>query len=796
MSKSATKMQWALRSLAGIFGTALLIYLIRRVGYERIAENIATVGWGLALVIALSGVSHVVKTLAWRITLTGSVGRISLLRMFKLRVASEAVGQVGVLGYVFGEGLRISAYDPSIPIDSRISSVILDRALFIITGAIVSVAGIAAALLVLSLTHALRLYAALFAVVLIALLLAIALAIVNRWSVLSRPARALAQVGYLRNKVESKLPLVHSVETKLFDFHRHSPGAFWASFILNLACHGMAVLEVYLVLWLLGVKFGLLGALVFEALTKLVNAVGSFNPGNIGTYEGGNILIAGMFGLSGAVALSVAVTRRLRAIFWAAVGGLFLIRLPKSREKDSSEDPGSTGNAVDSPKDDLQTATKSLTAVILTNNFGETGDTQSALLKVGTLPVLLRNILAIRKTGASRIIICTDSVSRRSVERELLATGRLPPSVEWLEARPDASLPQLLKQLASESGRAQMMPVAADSTYYPALFRQASEWDGEARALALNTGDDPIGIYALPADLVVDIAERCPSTIQTLDDLHAWLLSMDSVHCELVKNDFWQRIVTSGDLIDAERKLDRWLVKPTDGIFARMNRRISIPISRQLIKLPITPNVVSLLTLGVGIAAALFFACGGYWPMLIGALLSVWASILDGCDGEVARLKLLESDFGCWLETVCDYLYYLFIFAGMTIGLVRTWGTRTYLVWGALLLFGAVTSFLVTGLGRHHLATGRPEQFLRIWQANAESQQSNPILYLGRHAEFIIRRCFLPYPLLLFAGLNLTWVAFILSAVGANVVWLISLYSYCAFAMAQRSRLNNSAASG
>ena len=105
-----------------------------------------------------------------------------------------------------------------------------------------------------------------------------------------------------------------------------------------------------------------------------------------------------------------------------------------------------------------------------------------------------------------------------------------------------------------------------------------------------------------------------------------------------------------------------------------MNRRISVPISRQLIKLPITPNMVSVFTLGVGVASGFFFACGGYWNVLVGAVLSLWASILDGCDGEVARLKLLESDFGCWLETICDYLYYLLIFGGMAIGLVRSSG--------------------------------------------------------------------------------------------------------------------------
>ena len=79
------------------------------------------------------------------------------------------------------------------------------------------------------------------------------------------------------------------------------------------------------------------------------------------------------------------------------------------------------------------------------------------------------------------------------------------------------------------------------------------------------------------------------------------------------------------------------------------------------------------------------------------------------------------------------------------------------------------------------LAAGRPEQLLTIWQAQAESRRSNPFLYLGRHTEFIIRRCFLPYAILFFALFNITQVAFILSAVGANIVWLIALYSHRTF---------------
>jgi phosphatidylglycerophosphate synthase len=267
----------------------------------------------------------------------------------------------------------------------------------------------------------------------------------------------------------------------------------------------------------------------------------------------------------------------------------------------------------------------------------------------------------------------------------------------------------------------------------------------------------------------------------TLHELLASLTETHSVTNIPVVEDLWQRVNTEENRQAAERKLDRWLVKPTDGIYARLNRRISIPISRQLIKFPVTPNMVSLFTLAVGLASSLLFATGGYWYMLAGALLSLWASILDGCDGEVARLKLMESDFGCWLETACDYLYYLFLFIGLMLGLERTSGSKVYLIGGAVLLFGAVASFLTVALQRHVLASEHPEQLLRIWQEQVDSRRSNLLLLVSRHTEFIVRRCFFPYALVIFALFNIMSVAFWLSVVGANLVWPIALYSCLAF---------------
>jgi len=68
-------------------------------------------------------------------------------------------------------------------------------------------------------------------------------------------------------------------------------------------------------------------------------------------------------------------------------------------------------------------------------------------------------------------------------------------------------------------------------------------------------------------------------------------------------------------------------------------------------------------------------------------------------------------------------------------------------------------------------------------------------LYFGRHAEFIVRRCFFPYALLVFALFNIMSVAFVLSVIGANLVWPIALYSSRTFAYARRSAVARPVAS-
>lgn len=328
------KVRW--RQILGfaaiLMGFALLISLIRGTGPSRVVDQVKTVGWGLGLVIVLGGIFHLTKTLAWRLTFLCDLRDVSFARMFGLRLVSEAIGSFGLPGQVLGETARVHLLGSALPVANSISSVTLDRGLYVATSALVCVAGILTALFLLSLSGTWRLYALLFTGFLVALLILTAMAFRRCWPVFSGAARAIGSLPWFKTWLEGKQSVVDSAERNLFSFYHERPKAFWGSLILNMVCHGMAILEVYVLLHFTGAKAGLLWACVFEAFTKLINVVSVFNPGNFGTYEAGNMILSRLLGLTGAAGLTVGLCRRARSQFWKGIGLLCLIAMSRSTQ--------------------------------------------------------------------------------------------------------------------------------------------------------------------------------------------------------------------------------------------------------------------------------------------------------------------------------------------------------------------------------------------------------------------------------------------------------------------------------
>src|SRR5579859_533879 len=527
MLRIPSRAQLPLRLIAIAMSAGFFFFLIWRTGPSKLWKNFSELGWGIILVIALAGVSHLVRTWGWRLALGEDWHKISFSRMVGLRLGAEAAGQLGFLGQTLGDSVRVSRLGAEISAANGLASVTLDRGFYVVTGIMTTVAGILAALPLVALSHTLRLYASLFAFALIAFLMVSLVAVRKRWPVLSWSARLIRRVPSLKNWMEKRHLLVQAVETALFDFHHKTPGAFWASFSLNLAAQCLAVSEVCLILWLMGVKMGFFRALVIEALTKLVNVLGNFNPGNLGTYEGGTILIGKMFGLGSATGLALGLSRRLRSFFWAAVGIICFFLLTRSSKDRGSKilasttaaaatSSGAPANFSSSPSP----GNEIVFAIFLAEGEARSSQLSPSLSRVGTLPILLRTILAAQKAGATRILVMADPTIRRKVQRALFFTGRLPESVEWIEAAAGTSHSQRLRLLVNKAPSERLMLVDGNRTYHPSLLQKAAEWNNERSVLALTSDKELVGVFSVPVAMIRDFAEHCPTQTGSLEELY------------------------------------------------------------------------------------------------------------------------------------------------------------------------------------------------------------------------------------------------------------------------------------
>ena len=337
----------SLRVFAPLLGLSLMGFLLFRTGAGTVWRQIQTVGWGLGLIIVLGGLSQLIKTWAWRQAITYDIRELSWSRSFVAQLVSDGLGQLGVAGKLIGEGVRISSLDSAVPLASAISAGAIDGALHSFTAIMVTVLGITATLQVAPLPARWRMYAMLVTAVLITCAILPTVAVASGWPLIGNAIRAIGRLPRLRNWISDKQPIVDSAEHNLLTFHRKAPGSFWANLILNLLWHGLAVLEVYIILRFMGARIALVGAFVVEGLTKVINLVGALNPGNLGTYEGGNMLIAKTFGVTGTAGLTLALCRRARTIFWAGVGAMCLIAMKRpGQTKKSGDEGGSEGSTV------------------------------------------------------------------------------------------------------------------------------------------------------------------------------------------------------------------------------------------------------------------------------------------------------------------------------------------------------------------------------------------------------------------------------------------------------------------
>lgn len=317
--------------------------------------------------------------------------------------------------------------------------------------------------------------------------------------------------------------------------------------------------------------------------------------------------------------------------------------------------------------------------------------------KIAGVPFLLRNILNIQRGG---------------VERIALMAGNNPQAADELRHRLIKD-PRVTMKLDCPSDSGQLAEIAHGPENL--LFLDGSVLhDKNKIKSAIQPGSES------------DDTKRHPSILLDQSSMASLLKQMDTFKFSVLEQLRERSIQPESETPESEKQLlvyfpqtdhlkissandfrtaGESIIKKSGGLtndsFATrlLSRPVSQRLTRLLLNTRITPNQITIFSFFLGLLSALCFFQGGYGMGVSGAgllLLSIW---VDGVDGEIARIKFMESPFGAKLDILCDNVVHVAVFFSIGMGLYNTYGETVYLILGGLAAIGSLLAFLLLGEG-------------------------------------------------------------------------------------------------
>jgi putative ABC transport system permease protein len=314
-----------LQTLAFLLGLALLVYVINRVGLQPLFDALLRIGFGFFIILGLSGLRHVFRTIAMRAAVPREHRRITYRQAFAARLGGEAISFLTFTGPLLGEATKVALLRKRIPLTYGVPALVVDNLLYNLSVVFFVLSG--ACVMLVSYRLPKPVYTALILIATVAALgiIAAALAAKRRVMLLTWVIDRLGELRLSPKVILKRRHHIYHLESKVYDFYKHHPGAFFGMIVCDLLSHATSVAEVYVALKLLGFYPQLSQAYIIESLTKVINFAFAFVPGTIGVYEGGTeVILQKGLGFTPAAGLALALVRKAAIVCWTSVGLLVL----------------------------------------------------------------------------------------------------------------------------------------------------------------------------------------------------------------------------------------------------------------------------------------------------------------------------------------------------------------------------------------------------------------------------------------------------------------------------------------
>jgi len=290
--------------------------------------------------------------------------------------------------------------------------------------------------------------------------------------------------------------------------------------------------------------------------------------------------------------------------------------------------------------------------------------TASSFRVIGGLPLIRRTVLGALRAGFARVVVMAGSEGSRV--RDLLAADARTRNVEVLDGEPRTAL-----------GDERVLLIPGDCLVTPAALARVRTAPANGRDVVFTGDGISLRVGAVPS-LGSGTETGAPPEVT----------SLDGEICVRVTDEPSARAAESRLLAEI-----RASTAASDGPLARLlDRSVSQWISRRLVHTPLRPNHITIIGTAIGLVGAWCLARGAWRYDVLGTLLFLCATVIDGCDGEVARLKFQETPFGKTFDVTTDNVVHAAIFVGLAVGQVRRHPGRDYGTLLGILLAGVAVA--------------------------------------------------------------------------------------------------------
>lgn len=307
-----------------VLGVLLFAYFVKKAGPGEISSGIRRLGFGFLIVLALGGVRQAVHAICW-VKACEPPYRLRFWDAFRARLMGEALNLLP-LGPVLSEPSKVLFIRDRIPLMAGISALAIENVFYALSVALFISAGALTLLQEFDLPQPLR-YVSIGALVAIVVIVPVGALVIRKQLRFISGALAFAgNRGIARRKISDVLPRVRTIEDRIYGFYERNHSRFFLILAIEMCFHISGVVEGYVTLFFISpVAPTLLTAFILESVNRLINVVFKFIPLRAGVDEGGTSMLAKVLGFSPTTGVTLAIVRKGRDIFWAAIGVLLMI---------------------------------------------------------------------------------------------------------------------------------------------------------------------------------------------------------------------------------------------------------------------------------------------------------------------------------------------------------------------------------------------------------------------------------------------------------------------------------------